>query len=162
MRGVGAEVRLYHYTSRRHLPLILRDGFLRPTESNVSANREHAGPDVVWLLDRPLADAPGSHGLNGASVDKTEVRFTVDLPPRVATRWLDWRHQKGMDPMWRATIIRTGGGLAAAKRWYVVPRAIPREEWADVSIGGLSIDPTANVEALANLAADLTTIHRSH
>lgn len=47
--------RLYHYTSIDRWQLIDACGYLRPTESNLSATTEHAGPDVVWLTTIPTA-----------------------------------------------------------------------------------------------------------
>ena len=38
----------YHYTSRYHLPVILYDGYLKLTESNLRQEEEMYKP-VVWL-----------------------------------------------------------------------------------------------------------------
>ena len=72
--------RLYHYTSIERWALIEQDGYLRPTESNLSATKLQAGPDVVWLTtDGELAH---KHGLDNSldGTDKTRIRITVDLP----------------------------------------------------------------------------------
>jgi hypothetical protein len=133
-------MRLYHYTSTIHLPYILEAGVLLPTESNVSILREHAGPDVVWLLDRPLL--PGeNHGLQGSYADKTAVCITVEVPTKAAVRWLDWKPQKGMDPAWRSAFVRAGGGHGETKRWWVVTRPIPRDEWVEITVDGPTTHP---------------------
>lgn len=83
----------HHYTSTVHLPSILGEGVLRPTESNVGSPTQgaHVGPDVVWLLDEDLPSA--NHGLAGSVTNKFEVRITVDgsttpraLSPRSSSR----------------------------------------------------------------------------
>jgi hypothetical protein len=126
----SAPALLYHFTSTLHLPLIKRDGFLRPTESNVSLRIPHVGPDVVWLLDTPTADAP--HGLNNALVDKRAVRITVRTK---AERWLDWiARQPTMDVFSKQVLIETGGGMEAAAHWYVTEQRIPRSEWVAVEV----------------------------
>lgn len=118
---------LYHFTSRRHLPHILADGFLRTTESNVSIRGEHAGPDVVWLTDTPTAEA--GHGLIGSVVDKREVRIEVRTR---GMAWADFDREYPCD--WRETFVARGGGESAARHWYVVPRRISSSEWVNVSV----------------------------
>lgn len=128
----------YHFTSRRHLPVILTDGLLKPTESNVSPDEAHAGPPVVWLLDLPEIPVD-SHGLRmpeGVDLDKTEVRFEVNVP---AIHWLDWEWTSMMDRQWREIIIRVGGGERAADHWYVWPAPIKRNRWISVEVGGQAI-----------------------
>lgn len=119
---------LYHFTSRYHLPHILNDGFLRPTESNVSFARAAVGPGVVWLVDEPELSAP--HGLSGSAVDKTAVRITVKVEN--AEPWTEWVKRQPDDGWSRETLVRTGGGPAAARRWWVVQGPIFRENWLDI------------------------------
>lgn len=118
---------LYHFTSRYHLPRIGSSGVLNTTESNVSVRREHAGPDVVWLLDTPTAGAP--HGLDGSAVDKREVRITVRTR---AMLWSEFDRRHPCD--WRADFLARGGGEVAASHWYVALRPIPISEWVSVSV----------------------------
>ena len=134
---------LYHFTGTHHLASILRDGCLRPSESNVGTPRpppgmdrlppvgEHLGPDVVWMLDTPEITHP--HGLVNAltGTAKTRVRFTVDVD---ATRWTSWPPARRMNPQWRAAMIRTGGGKVAAKHWWVTQRPVPASAWLAVDI----------------------------
>lgn len=101
---------------------------LRTTESNVSFMRTGAGPDVVWLLDTPDPD-DYPHGLESV-VDKRAVRFTVRTK---AERWLDWiDRQPNADPTTKAVLIETGGGMEAARHWWVTEHPIPRSEWVKV------------------------------
>lgn len=141
---------LYHYTCTTHLPKILKAGYLKTTESNVSMRFTHKGPDVVWLTDTPTADL--GHGVttiheghsdgtltkvDGSSVprfDKTRVRFTVDVD---ATRWLDWEPAGHMTKAWRRILIANGGGQEAAGHWYVFEGRIPESDWTGVSVDGV-------------------------
>lgn len=125
----------YHFTSSLHWPIIQMSGFLKTVESNVgsvapneSPYGTHVGPDVVWLVDQPgfTDPTPTYHGL---SLMKRQVRFEVDVP---AIRWLDWAPARQMDPNWRETFIRMGGGMTAAEHWYVFPARILSRRWVDV------------------------------
>ncbi|MCI2423457.1 hypothetical protein MOQ72_39205 [Saccharopolyspora sp. K220] len=127
---------LYHFTSQYHLSKILASGKLNPTESNIgSANPmlkpygTNVGPKVVWLLDTPdLGDH--SHGLRGSFFDKTAVRITVTTTR--AIRWKNWKWTKRMNPEWKRDLLRAGGGMSAAGRWWVVVGSIPQAEFARI------------------------------
>ena len=117
---------LYHYTSETHLPMILTAGFLKTTESNVSATKEHAGPDVVWLT---TADEPSAgHGLAGSSVDKSAIRFSVELPKLAVYDWKTWAKAQGSNPGFIQSLARSGG----AGTWRITTSAIPASRWAEV------------------------------
>lgn len=123
-------VRLYHYTSSTHLQLILGAKVLRTTESNVSLNagEERAGPDAVWLTSE--ADPTGyGHGLDGSSVNKREIRITVEVED--ARLWRLWAPEQGMSRVHMKRLARTGGG--GERTWYVVQRPIPMSDWVEVS-----------------------------
>jgi hypothetical protein len=122
-------MRLYHFTSEYHLSRILATGVLRVTDPNLMVE-PLAGSGVVWLLDMPDPwddNLDASHGLTEA---KTAVRITVDVPD--ARAWLDWLTSRVFQPTWVQAIIDTGGGVDAARHWWVVPRPIPRPEWIEV------------------------------
>lgn len=121
---------LYHYTSAVHLPLIVRTGVLRTTESNVSLFKEHAAPDVVWLTTDPVAEA--DHGLVGSAVDKRAVRIRVRAPE--AVRWTEWVKQHPMVPEgWRQSFVARAGGPEVAATWWVSEKPIPRADWLEIS-----------------------------
>lgn len=128
-------MRLYHFTSARHLPQILRDESLRPSESNVGSPSPDmppfgmgVGPDVVWLLDSP--DLDHNHGLFADKTGKDAVRFEVEVP---ALRWTDWAWTAQMHPTWRDIMIDSAGGTDAAQHWYVFPAEIPMSRWITVT-----------------------------
>jgi hypothetical protein len=140
-------LRLYHFTSETHLPFIEQAGVLRVTDPNLFAEGpvsyldpttgqvEQVGPPikgtpVVWLLDQQVTPRD-RNGLGGSIVDKSKVRITVEVDD--ARRWLDWLTVRPHDARWVQTIIRTGGGLGAAKHWWVCPRPIPSSEWVDIT-----------------------------
>lgn len=125
-------IELYHYTSRFHLPYILSDGVLRTTESNVSIEQEHVGPDVVWATSEPTPARLGGHGLGSI---KGGVR--IGFRHGGAVRWRDWEWYGRMRPWWREAMISAGGGDAAADTWWIVAAPIPSGLWT-----GVAIDPT--------------------
>lgn len=123
----------YHFTSDQHLPRILADQRLKPSESNVGSpvaweapSGMGVGPDVVWLLDTDTTQGY-SHGLDGSAATKNVIRFTVHVP---AVRWHDWTPATKMNPDWRDTFIRIGGGDAAADHWFVLPAPIRAIRWS--------------------------------
>lgn len=131
---------LYHFTAPGHLPTILEAGFLKLTESNVSPEYDHAGRDVVWLTTDPVVGR--RHALNdpkfnrpGTLADKTRVRFTVDAPDAVP--WLGSDECKAMDPRWRGIMVETGGGLKAARTWWMSYEPIPSDRWLDIQVDGV-------------------------
>lgn len=137
-------VRLYHFTALAHLAKIRADGRLTVTESNVSKRREHAGPDVVWLTSNP---EPSAHKWGaGSSVDKTEVRITVDLPKREVHRWHEWARRWAIEPKMMRALTATGGSGS----WRVIERPIPDCEWVAVDV----IDDTGEYVRIAELVDD--------
>jgi len=48
---------LFHFTAARLWPAIKASGFLKLVDSNISIEKPHAGPDVVWLKIEPDANA---------------------------------------------------------------------------------------------------------
>lgn len=124
---------LYHFTSHRHLPLILDAQTLHPTESNIGSPSPafppyglDVGPPVVWLLDTPTIGG-FDHGLGGSVVDKTEVRFTVLT--KFAVKWTDWVWTSKMHPEWRDGFVKRAGGEEAADHWWILPAPIKAARW---------------------------------
>ncbi len=126
---------LYHFTSLMHWPLIINDGFLRRTESNIGSGNprlkpygEHVGPDVVWLTD--LSDpTPQSCGLVGIR-DKTRLRITVKISD--AKKWPDFAAAHGINKRWYRLLGRGG----RPQCWWVVERIIPQTDWIAVDERG--------------------------
>lgn len=122
-------MRLYHFTSALHWPRIANSGVLAGSESNLDMFRPNAGPDVVWLLDTPVAtDYP--HGLEGG-IDKKRIRVTVES--NLAIKWTDWRPAQAMEPLWRDAVLEAAGGADAADHWWVLPTAgLRNKRWVEV------------------------------
>lgn len=118
---------LYHFTSEVHLPRILETRKLIPTESNIDPTFPNAGPKVVWLTDTPTAEM--GHGLLTSSVDKTAVRFAVEVP---AIPWAEWAWTTQMPKWWRDAFVEGGGGEQAVLHWFVWPAPIPQSRWLAV------------------------------
>jgi len=126
-------MKLWHFTSTAHLPRILADGYLRPSDSMLHPVDQNFAPPCVWLLDSPdLGEA--SHGLNTpfSTVDKQAVRFTVEVPDSRVVRWLGWAEAQDVDPLWLTSVIDGGGGREAAERWCCIFRRIPSDQWLSV------------------------------
>ncbi|WP_427129319.1 hypothetical protein [Pseudarthrobacter sp. S9] len=137
---------LYHFTSTTHLPRILESGYLKTVESNVSLKREHAGPDVVWLTTKTSAD--GGHGLQGSAVDKTAIRFTVDLDKRAVHKWKEWAKRQGSNEQVMDTLSRAGGSAS----WRLTTSQVPLEQWVEVrnmATGEVLLDREAIKRAIA-------------
>ena len=128
---------LYHFTSSIHLPIIEEDGFLKLTESNLHLTIPHYGQDVVWFTTEPSAIL--GHGLLFGSVDKTEFRFTVNLPDHWVKSWLSWAEGQGMDREWMGYIIEAGGGIEAAETWRVAFRPVRKDRWVSIDRVGVRV-----------------------
>lgn len=128
-------IQLYHFTSLAHLPDIIRTGRLLLCESNISKKRKHAGPPVCWLSKSEdptrcgLQHDPALQKLHDYDkIDKTRIRFTVELPNVLATRYVDWARAQGIDRKWLAEIMQSGG----SRQWYVATRPIEMTFWREV------------------------------
>lgn len=126
-------MRLWHFTSEVHLPMIADAGYLRPTESNLHMTQAHAGPDCVWFMDGPDL-SEGKDGLLGSAVDKTAVRIEVEVPDARVRAWYPWALAQGIHPAWLARLLAVAGGEEAAQRWQVVFRRVPKEQWIKVEV----------------------------
>ncbi|WP_198517634.1 hypothetical protein [Microbacterium lacus] len=125
----AARVIVYHYTHESHMPSILQSGVIRLTESNVSFEKAHAGPDVVWLTTDPELLGSVSSGLRYASGDsKAQVRITVSLPRHEVHTWGEWARKHGSSERALTTLAAAGG----ASKWRVIERPIERHEWVSV------------------------------
>lgn len=125
-------MRIYHFTSTTHLPLIEASGCIDLTESNVSAPWEWlAMPPVAWFVDVPVLEH--DHGLGGSAVDKTAVRITVEVPDHWTLRWLDWANAQGIDDRWRDALVSGVGGYEAAQHWFITFRPIRRDRWIEIT-----------------------------
>jgi len=138
---------LYHYTTVLHLPSIGADGHLKVTESNIGGppgksiepSGEHVGPDVVWLTDRDglttnrdtlrAGCALSSGSFSILSVDKTVVRFTVEVPDEDVMRWEDFAKEHGISRRWQRILEKWP---RRPNWWFVVQRPIGSEEWVEV------------------------------
>jgi hypothetical protein len=128
----------YHYTCIEHIEKILEDGFLKPSESNVSPSEEHVGPDVVWLLKKPLTGQvpqmlTGAIQKAGRSfgVDKSRICITIDLPSHEVQR-ADKFWKKHKVEQWWVDRLSGLGGKSKVKDWYVIPRNVPSSEWIEI------------------------------
>jgi len=126
---------LYHFTSSRHLPMILEAGYLKLTESNYSFSRAGMYP-VVWLVDAFHVDGL-TNGLNTEQTlaigqDKTEIRFSIPMQPHFE-RWSSWskytRKMKQKD--WDILVFAQNSG-ETHRSWWVSEKIIPLSEVAKI------------------------------
>lgn len=123
-------MRLYHFTTRRHLASILREGELRLTESNASATEAHAAHPCVWLTESPLARDTAAV-LLASAWDKTAVRITVEVPREETLTWRMFCSRMKVDPAWRRALE-----IGNWRAWRMIFRPVRREEWVAVEARG--------------------------
>lgn len=121
---------LYHFTAKQHLQLIEASGVLRVTESNASFTERHKAPDCVWLTTSPLPRTI-SGSLSGSRLDKSEVRFTVDVPHDELWSWRMFTSKYDVDPHWRRTLERLDPGW---RTWRMIFRDVPKSEWVSIGV----------------------------
>ncbi|MEG9500336.1 MAG: hypothetical protein MIN69_00430 [Methylorubrum extorquens] len=123
-------MRLYHFTSLGHLPVILATGGLWRGEVPVGDGSESLRG--TWFTSDP---DPRGHGLDGSSADKREVRITVVLRhgDRALAHWLKFaRGRLASDCI--EELMRTGGGKRKAETWYVYPSQIPPSQFRAIEL----------------------------
>ena len=148
----GEFFHLMHLTSIYHLPLILGSAYLKVVESNISLDREHAGPDVVWLTtSRRAGQGWAQMQSSVAWVDKTRIQFEVRVPVADVRPWFTWAKEHGSSDHYMRAMASSGDervskmqghlydelgdrALArAANEWFVIERAIPWMEWERIT-----------------------------
>jgi hypothetical protein len=129
-------MKLYHYTSRYHLPLIEASGILSMSDAMLGTV-----DGAVWCFADPAVAFEADHGLGNSSLDKRAVRITIEVADAVP--WLAVVGDRRIDPDWLAAVVETGGGLDAALEWWVVLRDVPASEW-------VAIDATDAIDAWEN------------
>ncbi|MEW6720947.1 MAG: hypothetical protein AB1346_10905 [Thermodesulfobacteriota bacterium] len=123
-------MKLYHFTSIRHMREIEKCGVLRTTFSDIQP--DGAGPGVVWLTSNPKPKQEWAGG--GAPIfllEKYGIRITVELPDKEVHRYPDWSRKMGIHPKWFKMYTERDSGYAS---WYVVTRPIGRTEWHAVEM----------------------------
>ena len=119
---------LYHFTSRYHLPLILHDGFLKLTESNLREplpgekianvfDSNDLYKPVVWLSR--TADAKNC-AVMSAGVDKSEILITLRERPHYQN-WTIWSKDNRIKASWAKRLTRAYN----PNSWYVSEAVIP-------------------------------------
>lgn len=107
----------YHYTSKYHLPIILHDGFLKLTESNLRMDVEMYKP-VVWFTNNEVLSAY-SLGLNGTIVDKQEIKITLSDSPNYKN-WTIWSHDNRIK---KSVVTRLTSGRNP-NNWYICEQPV--------------------------------------
>jgi len=119
---------LYHFTSKYHLPLIMKDGFLMLTESNLKEpvpgkkignvfDSKDLYKPVVWLSR--TADA-NNCAVMSASVDKSEILITLRERPHYQN-WTIWSKENRIKTSWAKRLT----GRYNPNSWYVSESVIP-------------------------------------
>lgn len=120
---------LYHLTCEWHLETILRDGFLKVTESNIGP--DGSGPRVCWLTTCPEPvqrwQVPARMLQIVDAWDKSRIRFTVDV--KSAHPWSRWSRRQGIPRWWYNALTDSGGN---PDEWYVTDRPVYRRDWRRV------------------------------
>ena len=112
--------RYYHYAPLKHLQKILKDKYIKTTESNVHQDKSQSGDDVVWLFRNKIDDSNINNvpemliipSVLGKQHDrpKTQVEFALMLPKDNKLQRADifYKEQKA-DISWIRTLEDIGG-----------------------------------------------------
>ena len=123
-------MKLYHFTSVRHVKEILRSGVIRTTYSDIQP--DGAGPGVVWLTSNPEPKQGWTESeVPNFLYEKYGIRITVEVPEKEAHRYSEWSLKMGIDPKWLKLYTERDSDFG---NWHVVTRAIGRSEWIDVEM----------------------------
>lgn len=123
-------MKLYHFTSVRHMKEIERSGRILTTCSDIQP--DGAGPGVVWLTANPAAKQAWTEcGSPVFLLEKYGIRITVEIPEKEAHRYPEWSRKMGIDPKWLKIYGERDPDLGS---WHVVTRPIVRPEWSAVEM----------------------------
>ena len=112
--------RFYHYAPLKHFQKILKDKYIKTTESNVHQDKSQSGDDVVWLFRNKIDDSNINNvpeiliipSVLGKQHDrpKTQVEFALMLPKDNKLQRADifYKEQKA-DISWIKTLEDVGG-----------------------------------------------------
>jgi hypothetical protein len=136
----------FHYTTLEHLIKIEKDGFLKLVESNVSLEKEHSGPDVVWLFSDILKSVPKMMYLplmkgdsknlqkaewTGFMMSKAQVELEITLEKSEVTRADKFLKKHGANDKDVRT-LEDAGGYKFTKQ-YVAINQIPVEKITNIT-----------------------------
>jgi len=119
-------MRLYHFTSLFHLPMVQQFGLSRGDVPITPAG----GTNAVWLT---TDEQPSNQGWkSGSAVDKSKIRITVDIPDSDPNlhKWSDYAKREQMDPKWYDALNQTGGG--GHDRWYLYEGVIMPAQFVSI------------------------------
>jgi len=161
MKNTTTDV-LYHFTSKFHLPLILRDGFLKVTDSNLKED-DVMYKQVVWLTR--AIDGRGNvpneikHGFYGPN--KEEIRITLKKRS-FYDPWVLWSKDNKMSTK-RIKLISRG---TQPHDWYISEKEIPLNADEVVKIenmltGEVLIDTEAGIKTCQIDVSDITDINNA-
>jgi hypothetical protein len=154
-------MKLYHYTDTLHIPFIKEAGALTFGDIPLlqTSNYGESG-HAVWLTTRDYARR-NEHGLISPICDKTQVRFTINLPKDDSRlfKWSDYAKINDMDQDWYRVLDKAGGYLADTWWLYIGPIAIDglevahkiNDTYVPVHIDGIPPSPYAQNAKLTHM-----------
>ena len=112
--------RYYHYAPLKHFQKILKDKYIKTTESNVHQDKSQSGDDVVWLFRNKIDDSNINNvpemliipSVLGKQHDrpKTQVEFALMLPKDNKLQRADiFYKEQNSDISWVRTLEDVGG-----------------------------------------------------
>jgi hypothetical protein len=115
---------LYHFTSLKHFPKICQSFFLKIGDIPLKQTSKY-GEDGhgVWLTTTANA-TPEQHGLKNPLVDKTIVRFKIEIDendPQLF-KWSNYAKINKVKSKWYKILDGVGGGLSDT--WWLYIGAI--------------------------------------
>ncbi len=125
-------MKLYHFTSVRHMKEIERCGSIKTTYSDIRP--DGAGPGVVWLTTNPKPKQGWTEIDAPVFVhERYGVRITVEVPEKEAHSYPEWSRKMGIDPKWFKLYTERDRDFV---NWYVVTRPIGRSKGAVEMVEG--------------------------
>jgi len=123
-------LKLYHFTSVRHMREIMKSGRIQTTYSDIQP--DGAGPGVVWLTSNPKPKQQWTEGDAPVFLlEKYGIRITVEIPEKDAHRYPEWSREMGIEPKWFKIYTERDGDYG---NWYVVTRPVDKSEWKAVEM----------------------------
>lgn len=124
-------LRLYHYTSTFHLPMILSMGGLSRGDVPISPYRSE---NAVWFTTDPLPLPDRAHGLSGSIVNKREVQIAVDfsLDDPALIKWTRFARTKKINKVWLKALHDSAGGESVGNTWWLYRGVLAPDRFASI------------------------------
>jgi hypothetical protein len=120
----------YHYTTGHHVPLIARDGFLKPATALIDSGEKPA----LWFSEQPFWEptVQATMGL-AATIQRYGYVVRFEVAPEVCpVSWAQFKRTSGVSPRTARRMEKAREYGGHPELWWTTYERVPRELWLKV------------------------------